>query len=149
MKKFSLLFLGLFLTAGMMHAQIRKVTAEVTNAFASAYPAAINVTWKDNLTNFEAQFDLSGDHAVAKFNSKGEWIETTRDMRFENLSFAVKDGFAKSKYKDWNQKEIKELTAKKKETLYRLYVNKEDGHLLKKYLYFNTQGQLVKDALTL
>lgn len=147
MKKATILFLGLCMVLGTAQAQIRKVPAEVTNAFTAAYPSATNLTWKDNLTNFEAQFDISGNHAVAKFNSKGEWIETQKDLSFEGLSDGVKDGFNKSKYADWPKEEIKEISARNKATLYRVYVRKAD--LNKRYLYFNPKGQLVRDALTL
>jgi hypothetical protein len=147
MKKITTLFLGLFLM-GMLQAQFRKVTSEITNSFAAAYPTATNVTWKDNLTNFEAQFDQSGDHSVAKFTNKGVWMETTRDMKFGNLNLAIQDGFNKSKYKDWERKEIKEQAVKGKETLYRIHVSKQET-VINKYLYFNARGQLVRDALTI
>ncbi|MDB5210395.1 MAG: hypothetical protein JWQ30_1222 [Sediminibacterium sp.] len=148
MKKITILFLSLFLMAGMINAQIRKLPAEVTTTFSTSYPTATNVTWKDNLTNFEAQFDQSGDHSVAKFNTKGVWLETTRDLRFDNLNVSIKDGFNKSKYNDWEKKEIKELAVKGKETLYRIHVSKQET-VINKYLYFNVKGQLVRDALTL
>jgi hypothetical protein len=147
MKKIPVLFLSLFLIAGIASAQLRKVPSEVTNAFTAAYPLATNVTWKDNLSNFQAQFDQSGDACVAKFNSNGEWLETTRNVKPEHMNASVKDGFNKSKYKDWQRREIKELKAKDKETLYRIYVYKSD--LNKRYLFFNEKGQLIRDALTL
>lgn len=148
MKKITILFCGLFLVAGTMFAQLRKLPAEVTSTFSSAYPSATNVTWKDNITNFEAQFDQSGDHSVAKFSTKGVWLETTRDMKFDNLNVSIKDGFNKSKYKDWERKEIKEQAVKGKETLYRIHVSKQET-VINKYLYFNAKGQLVRDALTI
>lgn len=147
MKKISILLAGLFMTTGLLQAQFRKVTAEVTNAFTAAFPTATNVTWKDNLTNFEAQFDLGGNHSVAKFNNKGEWLETQTDLKFEGLTSAVQDGFNKSKYADWQRAEIKEIKNKGKDAAYRIYVRKTD--LQKRYLYFNAKGQLVRDAITL
>ncbi|MEO8174777.1 MAG: hypothetical protein ABI581_16895 [Sediminibacterium sp.] len=146
MKKISILFLSLCFLTGTLQAQFRKVSSEITNAFSAAYPSATNVTWKDNLTNFEAQFDQSGDHSVAKFTTKGVWMETTRDMKFDNLQAAIKDGFNKSKYNDWEKKEIKEQSVKGKETLYRFHVSKQET-VIDKYLYFNAKGQLVRDAL--
>lgn len=142
-----MMFLGLLFCVATTQAQIRSVPAEVTNAFAKAYPSATNVTWKDRLTNFEAQFDLSGNHSEAKFNSKGEWLETQTDLKWDGLVSAVKDGFQKSKYADWPREEIKEISEKGKETQYRIYVRKAD--LNKRYLYFNSKGQLIRDALTL
>jgi archaellum component FlaF (FlaF/FlaG flagellin family) len=147
MKKAIILFFSLFMVVGIVQAQLRKVPSVVTNAFTAQYPTATNVTWKDNLTNFEAQFDLSGNHTVAKFKSGGEWIETQKDLAFDGLSSAVKDGFNKSKYNDWPKEEIKEISEKNKATVYRIYIRKAD--LNKRYLYFNSQGQLLRDALTL
>jgi hypothetical protein len=147
MKKTAILFLSLCMVMGMTQAQLRKVPSVVTNAFTAQYPTATNVTWKDNLTNFEAQFDLSGNHTVAKFKSGGEWIETQKDLTFDGLSAAVRDGFNKSKFNDWPKEEIKEIAQKNKATVYRIYIRKAD--LNKRYLYFNAQGQLVRDALTL
>ncbi|NCI50261.1 hypothetical protein GWC95_10030 [Sediminibacterium roseum] len=147
MKKAIILFLSLFMIIGATDAQLRKVPSVVTNAFSAQYPTATNLTWKDNLTNFEAQFDLSGNHTVAKFKSTGEWIETQKDLTFDGLSAAVRDGFNKSKYNDWPKEEIKEISSKGKGTNYRIYVRKAD--LNKRYLFFNTQGVLIRDAITL
>jgi hypothetical protein len=89
MKKAIILFFSLFMVVGIVQAQLRKVPSVVTNAFTAQYPTATNVTWKDNLTNFEAQFDLSGNHTVAKFKSGGEWIETQKDLAFDGTRAIV------------------------------------------------------------
>jgi hypothetical protein len=146
MKKLSILFVSLFLIIGSQ-AQFRKVTSTVTNAFKASYPTAKNVTWKDNLTNFEAQFDLGGRHTVAKFNADGSWLETEQDLQYTDLNSAVKDGFTKSKYKEWHQREIKQIQQKDKATVYRIYVSKSD--VTKRYLYFNVQGRLLRDPVTI
>lgn len=131
------------------HSQIRKMPAEVTNAFTASYPTAKNVTWRDKLSNFEAQFDLSGVHTVAKYSTKGEWMNTEQDLTLVTVNANVKDGFNKSKYKDWSVKEIKSIQAKDKETVYRVTVVKDSGDVLKRYLFFNPNGQLKRDALTM
>ena len=146
MKK-SYLLLALLVVFGSIQAQFKSVPAEVTNAFTGTYPKANNVTWKSGFSSYEAHFDIEGDAAVAKYSNKGEWKETERDMQFDNLAPAIRDGFFKSKYKDWEKKEVKELKEKDKDTLYRILVRQSS--LSKKYLYFNAQGQLVKDSMTL
>jgi len=146
MKKLCILFVSIFLFAGSQ-AQFRKVNSTVTNAFTAAYPTAKNVTWKDNLTNFEAQFDLGGRHTVSKFNEDGSWLETEQDLAYTNLNSAVRDGFMKSKYKDWHQRQIKQIQQKDKATVYRIYVSKSD--VTKRYLYFNGQGRLLRDPVTI
>jgi len=131
------------------NAQLRKTPSEVTNRFSATYPTAKNVTWRDKLTNFEAEFDLAGAHTVAKFNSKGEWLNTEQDLTLATLNANVKDGLNKSKYKDWSVKEIKSIQVKDKATVYRVVVVKDTGDVLKRYLFFNEQGQLTRDALTI
>src|ERR1043165_1503798 len=97
------------LFAAIVNAQIGKIPAEVTDAFKERYPHAEKVSWKDNLTNFEAQFTLNGYQMSADFNSKGEWIDSERKIKFEELPTAVQDGFSKSKYTDWEKTDIIEL----------------------------------------
>ena len=148
MKKI-LLILCVLTWSTLINAQLRKTPAEVTNAFSKAYPAATNVTWRDKITNFEAEFDLSGAHTVAKFNTKGEWLNTEQDLTLGNLNANVKDGLNKSKYRDWHVKEIKSVQAKDKAIAYRVCVTKDAGDVLKRYLFFNAAGQLQKDALSI
>ncbi len=147
MKKLSVLFIGVLVMVSSSFAQFKTVPAEVTNAFTTSYPTAKNVTWKSGFASYEARFEWNGDATVAKYSNKGEWKETERLRKFDSLAVAVKDGFKKSKYPDWEIREVKELREKDKETLFRIYVRKSD--LNKKYLYFNADGRLVKDAMTL
>lgn len=147
MKKYAILVFSLCMTITVSFAQFKTVPAEVTNAFNMSYPHAKNVSWKSGFASYEAKFEWEGDQAVAKYTSKGEWKETERDRKFDSLGDAVKDGFKKSKFSDWEVREVKEQREKDKETLFRIYVRKSD--LNKKYLYFNTDGRLVKDAMTL
>lgn len=147
MKKIIFLIFSLLVITGMASAQFRKVPAEVTNAFNMSYPNAKNVTWKSGFTSYEASFEWEGDAAVAKYTNKGEWKETERVRKFDSLNEEIKDGFRKSKYADWEMGEIKEQREKDKETLFRIYVRKSG--LNKRYLYFNADGKLVKDSMTL
>jgi len=144
--KLRLIFLFV-LFAAIVNAQIRKIPAEVTDAFKERYPHAEKVSWKDNLTNFEAQFTLNGYKMSADFNSKGEWIDSERKIRFEELPTAVQDGFSKSKYTDWEKTDIIELDKNGDDLQYRILVKKSS--VQKKYLYFDTNGKLLRDAVTL
>ena len=144
--KLRLIFLFV-LFAAIVNAQIRKIPAEVTDAFKERYPHAEKVSWKDNLTNFEAQFTLNGYKMNADFNSKGEWIDSERKIRFEELPTAVQDGFSKSKYTDWEKTDIIELDKNGDDLQYRILVKKSS--VQKKYLYFDTNGKLLRDAVTL
>ena len=84
MKKALLLFLlssAVFVTT----AQLRKIPADVTEAFASRYPHATRVEWKDKLHYFEATFELNGSIIAADFSSKGEWQSSERKLNFDDL----------------------------------------------------------------
>jgi hypothetical protein len=128
-------------------AQIRKIPAEVTDAFAARYPHATKVEWKDKLQYFEAGFELNGSEISADFSSKGEWQSSERTMNFDDLPGEVKDGFAKSKYADWDKKYVSEVQQLGKPLQYKITIAKSD--LQKKNLFFDENGKLLKDNITL
>ncbi len=143
-KYFSVLFLLIALSAS---SQLRKVPAEVTTAFESRFPGAKKISWKDNITNFEASFVIKGTETSAKFNVKGEWLVTEKKIEYVGLPPAVQDGFKKSKYSDWDLRGVKMIDEEGKELAYRMLVRK--NNVQKKYLFFNGDGKLLRDVITL
>ena len=139
-----LLFIGL---VGLTQAQIRKIPAEVTDAFSSRYPHAQKVSWKDKISSFEAEFILNGFEMSADFSNKGDWERTERKIKFSDLHGEVMDGFAKSKYADWEKVSVVEIDESGEPIVYRLLVKKSG--LQKKYLFFSATGKLNREALTL
>ncbi len=134
-------------SAFISNAQIRKIPSEVTDAFKTKYPNAQTVSWKDKVTSFEASFIDNKINVDAYFDSKGNWIETDKTWSYETIPDAVKDGFNKSKYKDdWDVKDVVEIERPDMHQ-FRLTVKKNDVQL--KYLYFETDGKLAREALTL
>jgi hypothetical protein len=128
-------------------AQLRKVPAVVTEALKTKYPDAQNVSWDDNITNFEATFELDGHQQTASFTKKGVWKRTEKSLREEELPEAVKEGLSKSKYTDWEVQSYKEIIESSGKHQYRLLVKKND--VQKKYLFFNPEGVLTRDAITI
>lgn len=141
------IFLAVLFVAGSLSAfaQLRKVPAEVTNALKAKYPDAQNVEWKDKLTYFEATFTDDGNEVSADFSNNGEWRETDKKMEFDDLPSAVKDGFQKSKYADWNTGSVTMIEKNDKSVQYKIYAEKS-SIIQKKFLYFNKDGQLIKDT---
>lgn len=139
------------LLAGV-NAQLRKIPAEVTEAFKAKFPNAQKVEWKDKLTFFEANFDNSGLATTADFSTKGDWQQTETGLTYSETPDVVKDGFKKSKYASPNDWKIGETVTKivksDSSTHYRIYVDKVDG-IQKKYLYFTSTGQLERESFTL
>jgi putative PepSY-like beta-lactamase-inhibitor len=140
-------FLLFTITVFFADAQLRKIPAAVTDAFAQRYPHAAKVEWKDKLQYFEASFELNGAEISADFSSKGEWQSSERTMDFDDLPNEIKDGFSKSKYADWNKNAVSEVQELGKPLQYKITISKSD--LQKKNLFFDANGKLLKDNITL
>lgn len=137
----------LFVLVSPAAAQLRKIPAEVTDALATRYPDAKEVEWKDKLSSFSATFTENGTHYQAFFGNKGEWQSTEQEIEQAALPPAVKDGFAKSKYADWNLSRVIKIELPDDAVQYRLEIG--SGDIKKRNLYFNNEGRLVKDRLTI
>ncbi|MBC8035406.1 MAG: PepSY-like domain-containing protein [Chitinophagaceae bacterium] len=146
--------LVLVMTFAMLHlsvnllAQIRKIPAAVTDAFKSKYPQAQSVEFKDKLTFFQVDFQLDGAAHEARYSIKGEWELTEKEISESNLPAAVAEGFSKSKYTvDWEVSSVAWVQHKEGHVEYRILVRK--SAVEKKYLYFNKEGKLLRDSITL
>jgi hypothetical protein len=129
-------------------AQLRKTPAAVTGAFEKQYPGASKVQYEDNLLNVQVHFIMDSAKMIAKYNSDGEWKETEKEFSFDNLPSDVKLGFEKSKYSvEWKVKETSVIYMPRDEIRYRVKVEKND--LQKKYLFFDKNGRLVRDSVTI
>ncbi|OQP47276.1 hypothetical protein A4H97_07160 [Niastella yeongjuensis] len=151
MKKFINYCLALCFTISLYNiadAQVRKVPAEVTEAFRQKYPSALNVEWRDRLSGFTAAFDQDKVHYEAKFTNKGFWQSTENKIEDANIPGGVKDGFQKSKYaEEWNIKQAYKIDLREAKTQYRLDIQKND--IQKKQLFFDSTGRLLRDNITL
>lgn len=144
-----MLALGFMLAAyTTTHAQVRKVSAQVTEAFRTKYPSATNVEWKDRLTGYTATFDQGGVHYEARFSNKAEWQSTENKVAENELPAAVNDGFQKSKYaEEWKIREAYKIAIPGDKIQYR--VNIQKGDIQRKNLLFSNEGRLLKDNITL
>ncbi|HUQ65283.1 MAG TPA: PepSY-like domain-containing protein [Flavitalea sp.] len=142
---------GLFITFTILttssSAQLRKIPAEVTNAFQEKYPEAKSVEWRDKLSSFTASFQLDSTTYLAQFSNKGEWENTEEAIDESELPEEVKNGFGKSRYTDWNMGRVTKIQLPNDELQYRLEVAK--GDIKKRNLFFNEEGRMLKDKLTL
>ena len=128
-------------------AQVREIPQEVKDAFTHQYPEATDVDYKDQLVKVNVHFTLNGENYIATYNNKGAWKGSEKEWTFEKLSDMVKDGFSKSKYADWETTEVAVLYIPGGTEQYRILVKKND--LQKKYLFFNTKGRLLWEAITI
>jgi Putative beta-lactamase-inhibitor-like, PepSY-like len=149
MKKISLLVMAvmMFAVCNVTHAQIRKIPAEVTEAFKEKYPDTKNVEWKDKLSAFQVNYEMDDVKYVSRFSSKGAWLQTEKEIEEDALPAAVKDGYSKSKFTEWELKSVSRIESNNNDIQYRLFVRKSGVE--KKYLYFDKDGKLVKDSITI
>src|SRR5437868_2889790 len=128
---------GLFITLTILStnsfAQLRKIPAEVTNAFQEKYPEAKSVEWRDKLSSYTASFQLDSTTYIAQFSNKGEWENTEEAIDESELPEAVTNGFGKSKYTDWNMGQVTKIQLPNDEVQYKLEVAK--GDIKKRNLY--------------
>lgn len=128
-------------------AQVREIPQAVKDAFTHQYPKADDVAYKDQLVKVNVQFTLDGENYIASYNNKGAWKGSEKEWAFDKLSDAVKDGFSKSKYADWDSDGVSVILLPGGTQQYRILVKKNDFQ--KKYLFFNTQGRLLREAITI
>lgn len=137
--------LALFFSA--VSAQVTKVPQAAKDNFAKQYPAAENVEWNNEVLSVTVGFTLNGENMDAEYNNKGIWKSTLQDLPFEKFPAAVKDGFSKSKYADREITDAKKVYFPGDVIQYRIKAERND--LEKKYLFFNENGQLVRETITL
>lgn len=147
MKKISLVILVLMAGVVSSFAQIREIPKEVREQFSRQYPMATDVDFNDNLLNINIEFTLNDEKWTAEYNNKGVWKHSEKKWTFEQLPEDVKDGFKKSKYADREVKAVIIIYLPGDITQYRLKTEK--NKVEKKYLYFNPQGRLLRETITI
>ena len=128
-------------------AQVTSVPEQAKENFFKQYPDAKNIQWQNDVVNVNVRFEVDDDKMNAEYNNKGIWKSTLKDWTFDKLTADVKEGFQKSKYADREVTDVKVLYLPGYVIQYRLKAEKNDVE--KKYLFFNTEGRLVRSSVTL
>lgn len=147
MKKTGLFLMILFLTTIQAFSQIREIPKAVEETFSNQYKGATNIDYQDQLVRVDVHFELEGERMVASYSNKGVWKETQKEWSFDKLLPTVKDGFTKSKYADREVEETIVIYLPGGGEQYRLKAKKSGVE--KKYLFFNTQGRLLRESITI
>lgn len=147
MFKIVLLLTGFFFFARTASAQVDKLPAPIRETFTGQYPHADSIQYIDNFLYGTVNFVDDGYHTTANYTKKGVWKSSEKTWSFDQVPNTVKDGLSKSKYADWKVEETKIVYRPGGVERYRIKVGKND--VQKKYLYFNKDGRLVEDAITL
>ncbi len=129
------------------HSQVTSVPDQAKENFFKQYPDAKNVQWENDVVNVNARFDQDSNKMNAEYNNKGIWKRTLKDWSYDKLINDVKDGFQKSKYAGKQVLDVKMLYLPGYVIQYRLKVEK--NNVENKFLFFSTEGRLVRTTVAL
>ena len=145
--RLSVLFIVLLISSFNGYAQVTSVPEQAKENFFKQYPEAKNAVWQNDIVNVNVRFEVDDDRMNAEYNNKGIWKSTLKEWTFDKLPQDVKEGFSKSKYADREVSDVKVVYLPGYVIQYRLKAEKSDVE--KKYLFFNTEGRLLRSTVTL
>jgi hypothetical protein len=141
------IFLTLFAISSQVHSQVTSIPEQAKENFFKQYPDAKNVQWENDVVNVNVKFEQDTNKMNAEYNNYGIWKRTLKDWTFDKLITDVKEGFAKCKYADKQVLDVKVLYLPGYVIQYRLKVEKNDVE--RKFLFFNTDGRLIRTTVAL
>lgn len=141
------IIISIFLSSSAGFAQVTSIPDLAKENFFKQYPDAKNVQWQNDVVNVNARFEQDSNSLNAEYNNKGIWKWTLKEWTFDKLTTDIKEGFSKSKYASRQVLEVKVLYLPGYVIQYRLKVEKND--IEKKFLFFNTEGRLVRTTVAL
>ena len=113
----------------------------VKTAFATKYPAAMNVKWgKENAKEYEAEFKLNNNNVSANFLVTGDWVETETVLSITDLPAAISNAI-KTKYPGASITKAEKLEKPGNKTLYEVFI-KLNGKT--KEVELNADGSFAK-----
>ncbi len=129
------------------YSQVTSIPEQAKENFFKQYPDAKNVQWTNDVVNVNARFEQDTNKLNAEYSNKGIWKRTLKDWTYDKLVNDVKDGFTKCKYGNKEVMDVKVLYLPGYVIQYRLKVQK--NNVENKFLFFNTQGRLVRTTVAL
>ena len=141
------IIISIFLSSSAGFAQVTSIPDLAKENFFKQYPDAKNVQWQNDVVNVNARFEQDSNSLNAEYNNKGTWKWTLKEWTFDKLTTDIKEGFSKSKYASRQVLEVKVLYLPGYVIQYRLKVEKND--IERKFLFFNTEGRLVRTTVAL
>lgn len=141
------IIISIFLSSSAGFAQVTSIPDLAKENFFKQYPDAKNVQWQNDVVNVNARFEQDSNSLNAEYNNKGIWKWTLKEWTFDKLTTDIKEGFSKSKYASRQVLEVKVLYLPGYVIQYRLKVEKND--IERKFLFFNTEGRLVRTTVAL
>ncbi len=100
-----------------------KVPAPVKQAFAKMFPAASDVKYEMEKSDYEISFRDKGVEMSANFDATGKWLETETEIKESNLPKEVSASIARN-FTGFKITEVARTEAPGKEPVYELDVKK-------------------------
>lgn len=141
------LLAALFFIVANSYSQVTSIPEQAKENFFKQYPDAKNVQWENDVVNVNARFEQDSNKMNAEYNNKGIWKRTLKDWSYDKLIGEVKDGFTKSKYAAMQVLDVKVLYLPGYVIQYRVRVSKNSVE--NKFLFFNTEGRLVRTSVAI
>jgi hypothetical protein len=112
----------------------------VHKAFEAKFPKAIKVNWSnENVTHWQADFQVDGIKYSSLFTSQGAWIETIRVLKISELPIEVRNSIM-TKFPHWEITELNKTEKAKNGISYE--VNLKKGRE-RKNIAFNEDGSII------
>lgn len=141
------ILLSVFVCSSQGSAQVTSIPEQAKENFFRQYPDAQNIQWENNVVNVNVRFEQDSNKMNAEYNNKGIWKNTLKDWAYDKLTGDVKDGLTKSKYAGRQVLDVKVLYLPGYVIQYRLRVEKNEVE--RKFLFFSTEGRLIRTTVAL
>ena len=141
------LFLVFVIASVTSFSQVTSIPEQAKENFFRQYPDAKNVQWSNDVVNVNARFEQDSDKFNAEYNNKGIWKRTLKDWSYDKLNDEIKEGFMKSAFAGKQVLDVKVLYLPGYVIQFRLKVEK--NNVENKFLFFNTEGRLLRTSVAL
>lgn len=127
--------------------QAKTTPLPVTSNFASMFPNAKNIEWRDKVSDYQVFFVTDNSKCEAKYSPAGKWISTEKQIKNDSIPAAIKASLKSGKYTDWTIQSAYELNFSDQPVQYHIRVTKND--MPNKILFFDKSGQMLKENLSM
>ena len=146
--KTKLLFLSVIVLMTITsYSQLKKVPTAVQETFSQQYPEAEVVDQDRDLFSSNIKFVLDSRRMSSKYSNKGVWKYTEEKTSFEAIPVTVKSGFQKCKFKELTIQEVDIMHYPDESIQYRIKAG--NNAVEKKFLFFDENGKLVRQGITI
>lgn len=144
MKYLITIILGMFLITSL-EAQVINVPKKSQDHFGKKYPSAKEVTWVNNVTDYQVKFKDDKGTQRAYYHMDGTWNFTELYIDNSSVPAAVKSSLSKSRFSDWTIESSAFVETRKGKKMYRLEMKKG---IEKKFVFYDKNGKELKTAVT-